>query len=216
MKMEHLARKLASNIALSLGYNAEKEAVIAYGLIAIIQIIITVLLVLFFGILAGAPAETLIICFSVGVLRKYSGGAHAKTAELCTVFSVLFCTSTAVISKMLLAKIYYPVPMALAMAITFGLSFYTVYKRVPVDSLNKPIRTEKKKSRMKKGSLIILVIYLWLSVAFFMFGSTYTICRSYGISLLIGIAWQTFTLTYSGARFIEKMNSVIRVRKEVP
>ena len=78
--MEKIANKLAHNISLSLGFDDEKEAVVAYGLIAIIQITVIVLLVLFFGILISAPVEGLIVCFSASILRKYSGGAHAAHA----------------------------------------------------------------------------------------------------------------------------------------
>lgn len=212
--MEKLARKLASNISSSLGYDDEKEAVIAYGLIAIIQIFITVLLVLLFGILVGALAEALIVCFSVSILRKYSGGAHAGTIELCTGFSLLYCTTAAVISKWLLAGIYNPIPMAIAIIIIFGISFLVVNKFAPVDSPNKPIRTEKKKKRMRKGSFVILSVYLIISIAFFVLSFKYEVFKSYGISLLFGISWQIFTLTYLGSLFIGKMNDFIIFKKE--
>lgn len=206
--MEKLARKLASNISSSLGYDGEKEAVIAYGLIAIIQIIVTTLLVLIFGIFVGAPAEALIVCFSVSILRKYSGGAHAKTAEICTSFSVFYCTLTAFISKSFLAEIYNPLVMAAAVSAVFILSYVIVYKLAPVDSPNKPIRTDKKKKRMRKGSFITLSVYLILSVILLVFNSEFKIFRSYGIGVLFGVAWQIFTLTYPGAKFIEKLNRV--------
>lgn len=209
--MEKLARKLANNISSSLGYDDEKEAVIAYGLIAIIQIALTVLLVLLFGILVGAPVEALIICFSVSILRKYSGGAHAKTAELCTIFSVIFCTVTAVISKKLLTKVYYPIPMAIAVIIIFSLAFYIVYKYAPVDSPNKPIKTKLKIKRMRKDSFIILSVYLILSAVFYVLSYSAENFRAYGISMLLGTAWQTFTLTSLGDQFIEKMNKVINI-----
>jgi accessory gene regulator B len=212
--MEKLARKLASNISSSLGYDDEKEAVVAYGLIAMIQITLTTLLVLLLGILAGAPVEALIICFSVSILRKYSGGAHAKTAEFCTGFSVIYCILTAVISKRLLAGIYNPIAMAVAIIIIFALSFLIVYKFAPVDSPNKPIRTEKKKKRMRKGSFIILSVYFVMSVTFFLLAYQSEIFESYGIGLLFGISWQIFTLTHLGAQFIGKMNQLFILRKE--
>jgi accessory gene regulator protein AgrB len=54
----------------------------------------------------------------------------------------------AAVSRWLLAAIYVPIIMAAALVIVFGLSFFIVYKFAPVDSPNKPIRTEKKKKRM--------------------------------------------------------------------
>ncbi|MEA4832658.1 Accessory gene regulator protein B [bioreactor metagenome] len=202
--MEKLARKLANNISLSLGYDSEKEAVIAYGLIAIIQIVFTTLLVLLFGLLIGTPAEALIVCFSVSFLRKYSGGAHARTAEICTAFSVFYCITAAVIANKLLTVIYNPFIMTAAIIIIYLLSYIIVYKVAPVDSPNKPIRTEIKKKKMKKGSFIVLSIYFIISVL--LLASGYKMFFSYGISLLFGVSWQIFTLTHTGAKFIDFIN----------
>lgn len=213
--MEKLARKLACNISSALGYDDEKEAVVAYGLIAIIQVSITVLMILIFGILVGAPAEAMIICFSVSILRNFSGGVHAKTAEICTCFSTAYCTVTAVISKKLLTEIYNPVIMAVGLIVIFGLSFLIVYKFAPVDSPNKPIRTEKKKKRMRRGSFIILSAYFAISVILLVLSYRNEIFKSYGIGLLFGVSWQIFTLTYLGSLFIEKMNNLFYFRKEV-
>jgi accessory gene regulator B len=210
--MEKLARKLAGNIAESLGYDGEKEAVIAYGLTAILQVTSTVLLVLLFGILIHALVEALIVCFSIMLYRKYSGGVHAHSAELCAVFSVLFCTATAAISKWLLAAVYHPIFMAIALVIVFGSSFFIVYKLAPVDSPSKPIRTEKKKKRMRRGSFIVLSVYLVLSAAFLTLSNTYDQYKSFGISLLIGVSWQTFTLTSLSFLFLERMNTNFKRR----
>jgi len=212
--MEKMAKQLACNIASSLGYDKEKEAVIAYGLIAMIQITITVLIVLLFGILIDAPVEALIICFSASILRKYSGGAHAKTPELCTFITVVYCTLTAFLAKNVIATIYSPTPMIIAILIIFGLSFLIIYKFAPVDSPNKPITTEKKIKRMRKGSFIILALYLTLSIVFWMLSSHWEVFKSYGISILFGASWQIFTLTSLGLLFMGRMNNILLHRKE--
>ncbi len=213
--MERLARKLAHNVSMSQGFNEEKEAVVAYGLIAIIQISVTVLIIAVLGILIRVPIEALIVCFSASILRKSSGGAHAGTAELCTCFSAVYCLSTAYISKMLLTHIYSPVPMAAAMLVLFGSSFFIVYKNAPVDSPNKPIRTEEKKKKMRKGSFLTLAVYLLISVTLFVLGLKYDIYRSYAIALLFGLSWQAFTLTHLGALFIGLMDKLFLSKKEV-
>lgn len=213
--MEKLAQNLARNISSSLGYDEEKEAVVAYGLTAIIQVSATVLLVLLFGILAGVLVESLIVCFSVAVLRKYSGGAHAETAEFCTCFSAVYCTLTAFLSKKLLTAIYSFIPMAAAVTLVFILSFVFIYKLAPIDTPNKPIRTEKKKRKMRAGSFIVLAIYFILSVAFLVLSPQSDRFKSYGISLLFGTVWQVFTLTHQGSLFIKRMNDIFIKEKEV-
>ena len=49
--MEKLAHNISEKIALQLDYDKEKKAVIAYGLIAIIQLIVIVIVIIFLGIL---------------------------------------------------------------------------------------------------------------------------------------------------------------------
>lgn len=208
--MERLARKLANNIAFSLGFDAEKEAVVAYGLSALIQTIVTVLLVLISGLIIGAPVEAMIICFSVSVFRKYSGGAHAGSAGLCTAVSAVYCTAAALICRRLLLNIYNLYLMLAAIVIIYLLSAFAVFKRAPIDSPNKPIRTEKKKRKMRKGSFIVLTVYFLLSMGLLLLGLKYKILNSFGISLLFGIAWQIFTLTDPGALFLHKLEKIIR------
>lgn len=213
--MEKLARKLANKIAVSLEYDKEKEAVVAYGLIAMIQVAVTVLLVLLLAILIGAPIEAMIICFSVSILRKYSGGVHAESAELCTFISILYCTGAAYLSKKLLLGIYSPIPMLAAVIAIYGLSYLIVYKYAPVDSPNKPIHTDKKRKRMRRGSFIILSVYLSLSIVFFVLGYEFKMLNSFGISLLFGVSWQVFTLTPLGSNLLGRLNIFfISLRKE--
>jgi len=211
--MEKMARKLAANVARSLDYDAEREAVIAYGLIGIMQIIITFVLVLFFGILVGAPAEALIVCSAVGLLRKYSGGAHAGSAELCNAISVVYSASAGFVARKYLSTMDNSFLMLLTVVI-FSISYLIVYRYAPVDSPNKPIKTIKKKKRMRKGSFIILTVYFLLAIALTFIGCDYEVFTSYGISLLFGVIWQIFTLTSPGASLLHSLD-LLFLKKEV-
>lgn len=213
--MEKILRIQANKIAVSLGYDSEKEAVVAYGLIAIVQISITIFLALLFGFLVGAPLESMIVCFSVSIYRKYSGGAHAHDAEFCTIVSVVYCTLAAFVSKQLV-PLYHPLSMSIAVFFVYAFVFWVSYLFVPVDSPNKPIKTEKKIERMRKGSFIIISAYLALQLFFLYLSNTSLVYRSFGISLMLGVSWQAFTLTPLGAILLNKLNDLPKyLRKEV-
>ena len=216
--MEKLARKLANEISKSLDYDDEKNQVIAYGLIAIIQMAVTVILVFILGLIVKAPVEALIICFSVSTLRKYSGGAHLNYIELCTSTGVIYCFIFSLISKYLLASILNTYFMSFIIAVVYILSFLAIYKLAPVDSPNKPIKTEKKKKRMKKDSFIVLSVYVSLSLIFLLLSRKNQIFNSFGISLLFGVTWQIITLTKFGSYLLNKINfaasKIIKFRKE--
>lgn len=212
--MEKLARRIARDSAASLGYDAEREAVMAYGLIAIIQIVVTVGLALAFGLLVGAPLEALIVCFSVSILRRYSGGAHAHDVDFCTVVSVVYCTLAAAASKAL-ALWYQPIAMAIAILLVYGATWWIAYRYVPVDSPNKPITSEKKIRRMRRNSFAVILAYLAIQAAFFLAGIGRQAFWSLGISLLLGLSWQALTLTPLGAILLNKLNDLPKyLRKE--
>ncbi|MDD3214743.1 MAG: accessory gene regulator B family protein [Eubacteriales bacterium] len=212
--MEKLVRRLASKIAKSQGYDAEKEAVVAYGLLAIVQVGTIVVLALIFGFLVGAPVEAMIVCFSVSILRKYSGGAHAYDADFCTIMSVIYCALAALASR-LLAPAYNSLVVLLIAVLGYGLTFWIAYRYVPVDSPNKPIKSEAKIKRMRKGSMITITVYAALQLFLFLLTGRFPAFRSYGISLLMGTGWQALTLTPLGSILLDKLNDIPKyLRKE--
>ena len=207
--MEEVAKKIAANIANSLHYNEEQEAVVAYGMIAIIQIIVTVVLVTILGLILGVWLEALVITFSVSILRKYSGGTHAKTIGLCTTIGVIYSVGFACIAKYLVAPNVSIISMALFGIITYIFSYLTVYKLAPVDTPNKPITTEKKRKRMRKGSYVTLSCYLVISMFSLLMARQNIFFAGIFISLIFGILWQILTLTKLGAKLTNTINQII-------
>ena len=212
--MEKIVRRLASKIARSQGLDAEREAVVAYGLLAMTQISVITLLALALGFAVGAPVEALIVCFSVSFFRKYSGGAHAYDADFCTVVSVAYCTLAAAASGWL--SPLYRLPAMLDAVISFyATAYWVIYRYVPVDSPNKPIKNPLKIKRMRKGSFLLVTAYLALQLLFIFQGTRNPLFQGYGISLLLGVAWQTLTLTPIGAVLLNKLNDLPKfLRKE--
>lgn len=216
--MEKFAIALANKIATELQMEDEKREVIAYGLIAIIQMIITTMLVFIAGLIAGTAVEALIICFSVSLLRKYSGGAHLGTIEICTSFALVYCIGFSLIAKYLIYPVLNTYILTFVSFAVLALAYFTVYKLAPVDTPNKPIKTDKKKKRMRRGSFTTLTVYLGISVVLLSFSAIYPFLLSYQTSLLFGILWQIFTLTKIGSFILGRIDLISRkilyLRKE--
>jgi accessory gene regulator B len=200
--METLARKLASKIAISLCYDGEREKVVAYGLIALLQMIVTVLAVLLIGLLIGTAIEALILCFSVSILRKFSGGAHAGSILKCMVIAVLYCTAFSAVARYGLSPVVGWIELLIFLILFFAGCFAIVYRRAPVDSPNKPISSESKRLRLRRGTFLVLALYFAFSLLLAVWGKSSVTGRGYCISLLFGILWQVFTLTKLGSRVL--------------
>jgi accessory gene regulator B len=203
--MEVWVRRLANKVAQSLGYDAEKESVIAYGLIAITQVLMTVILALAAGLLIHAPAESMIVCFSVSILRRFSGGAHADSLGKCTFITVVACTLFAFLSRFL-APFLTPLLLTLVTLVVYTLVYTSIYRYAPVASPHKPIKTEQKRLRMRRGCYRTMAVYVAVQTLLIIASLWYPGARSLAVSLILGVAWQAFTLTNAGNILLNKLN----------
>jgi accessory gene regulator B len=208
--VEVLAVQIADNIANKLGYSNEKKEVIAYGLKAIFQMGSILLLSSIIGLLLGVCVEALVTYFSIGLLRKSTGGAHSHTAYGCLIISVVVVSVLSLLSKYVIAY-YFSNIIFLSIVTLFFIIFsiFYVFKKVPVDSPNKPIVKEEKIKRLRRNSYITIFIYFFfvLFLSFFLKGS---IGYSISASIIFSTFWQLYTLSKSGHRLIDIIDSKFR------
>lgn len=152
---------IAKYIAKELELNGDQTKVINYGIVATIQMSICIILVVIFGIIFNVLIESLLISFSMSILRKSSGGVHAESPEKCAVIGTSISVVLAVISQriqMSMSLVY------ILGVILFTWSFFTIYKLAPVDSKHKPIKSISKRNRLKKYSIMTVMGYLILII----------------------------------------------------
>jgi len=99
--LEKLAHNISEIISKKLGYDDDKQSVIAYGLTAIFQMFSIFLIVSIIGIIGRFWAECMVIFLAVGLLRKATGGAHSETMQGCLVISIFSISFLAFLSKYL-------------------------------------------------------------------------------------------------------------------
>lgn len=209
--MEAIANKIANKIAVELHLDNDKRAVVNYGLIAMVQMIVLVGIALIIGFIFGVPIEVLIACFSVSTLRKYTGGAHANSIEFCTLTGIVVSTITAVISGNILPNIINRYHLVILMICIYAFAFCMCYKKAPIDSINKPIKSEEKRARMKKKALSSLAICCGISIIFLVLGSKFDIFIGLNLSLVFGVLWQIFTMTIIAGKILGQIEKYINI-----
>jgi len=207
--MEKLANKIANKISDELKFDDEKRKVINYGIYGLIQLVVFIFSTLILGLILGIAIEALIMSFTASLLRKYSGGAHVSNIEICTLISVMVATIFPLLIKYFLLSFMSIYILGFLVIIVFLLSFFFVYKLAPVDSPNKPIKTEKKKKRMRKGSFLSLILFLGVSILLLIFGTDYKIFYGFCLSILFAVSWQILTLTKLGAGLFNSVDTLI-------
>lgn len=197
-----LTNKISTIICHNLNITGEKKEVIEYGMIAIVQIIFFIPIVLFVGIFTGTALPALTICLTTSLLRKYSGGVHVSSINICTIIGVTFCLLASVLIKYVLADWISLFWLYVVAAPCYALAFITIYLKAPVDSENKPIKTLKKKTRLRKACYIILATYAGITTALIYLSDQYNILTTYALCILFGLMLQVLTLTKIGGILI--------------
>ena len=206
--METLAKKMAQSIGKSLGKTEEERAVIAYGLIGILQFSTIFVLSSIIGLIFGFWLETAIVFLSVGFLRRLTGGAHSSGIYSCLVYSVFFVCGISAISYYLLAQLAWQINLGLLVAVyLFG--YVTVALKAPVTPPNKPCRSEQKRKRLRRGSFIVLTFFLAASLVCVVLGWKWNArCYSIGLSLVLSTLWQITMMTAVGKGFVELIDGL--------
>ncbi len=210
--MENFAHNLSDKIALQMQLDDDKKSVIAYGLTAIFQMTTIAVLVSIMGLLCNFWYESMILFIGVGIIRKSTGGAHSQTMVGCLIISVFSIILLSVLSRYVF---YFPINIYINIGISvmvYALCFIVFYKRVPVDTPNKPINNPDKIKRLRRQSFIILVIFFLLSIITMLFTSISYRFYSIAASIRLAMLWQLFTLTKHGAKFINKIDSEFSVQ----
>lgn len=192
-----ISENIAKNLKDELKLEQEKYEVIEYGLHAFFHMSLSILFIVIFGAIFGVLLESLLISFTIAILRRSSGGAHASTELNCAIIGVI----VSVIPSIILANINMDIKNIMLISFfIFLISAYLIYKLAPVDSPNKPIKSEKKIKRLKRGSLITLGIYMMLVIINILFSIKVnaTIFKIYSLCISFGVLWQSFTLTKLG------------------
>lgn len=205
-----LTNKLAQKISSELNYDEEKCAVIRYGMFAFLHILASLALVIVFGFLLGVVFQAIVVSFASSILRKYSGGVHATKPSICLVVGTAATIAITMIAHCLINCI--PIEYITCInVLIIAFSYYLINKYAPVDSPAKPIKTQNKRKKMKKFSLIILSVYL---VCVSVLTVICLIRRNilyieYALCICLAVGWQVFNLTIIGHRFLKKVDSVI-------
>ena len=199
--METLAKKIAKSVGESLGKSEEEVAVMAYGLIGILQFSAIFILSSVIGCIFGFWLEVVTVFLSVGFLRRLTGGAHSIGLYSCLVYSVLFVCVFSALAFYVFPTVPLTVCVLLCVAI-FLFGYVMIACKAPVTPPNKPCRTEAKRKRLRKGAFTVLTVFMVLVALSFLLHSVSHRFFTLGMSLSLSCLWQITMMTKLGHLFI--------------
>ena len=201
-----LSNKISTIICHNLNITGEKKEVIEYGMIALVQMILFIMIIPIIGIFTGTALAALTICLTTSILRKYSGGVHVSSLNICTIIGVAFCFLASVLIQYVLDGWISLFWLSIVTTICYTLAFIVIYLKAPVDSENKPIKTLKKKIRLRKSCYIVLATYALITIGLIYLSYQFNMTTTYALCILFGLMWQILTLTKVGKSLIGRLD----------
>jgi accessory gene regulator B len=211
--MHYLAQKLARRLAAN-SEQVVNEDVIRYGAEVTLGALFQIAVFLVVAYLCGLFSEIIGILIASALLRRYSGGAHCSKYYICTFSGLLTYLLLAYLLHYFSYQYYLNYFIVIAI-ICYGL----VYWLAPVDNPTKRVNDPIKRQQLKYKSCIVLTCILFLSFLCYQLGY-----YLYAVSILMGLLWQSLTLTPGGElyiaawdRFLLGIEKIIERRKhDVP
>ncbi|WP_373844688.1 accessory gene regulator ArgB-like protein [Clostridium sp.] len=206
---EKIATFLGKKASILLAIDEDREQIVIYGAINLLQTTLSILWIVIAGFILGVLYEALIFSTSASILRKYSGGVHASSPNRCIIIgTTLSCATGLVINN-------FSYSISLTNTIIMGIFFITVsfiivILKAPVDSIKKPITDLNMKKNFKKNSIIVLIVFSIFIVVLSVFYETTSKLYYLKIihSIILGILWQSITLTKIGITIFKKADKI--------
>lgn len=147
-------------ISLILKYNDYDETKIEelkYGLLSIYLLITKLIVVTIVSLIFGIAKEMIIFTLLFIPVRAVGFGLHATKSWICLITSILMFIGIPIISKYLVLPIYLRV-------IIGGIFILLMFKNSPADTHKRPMVNKNRRLFYKFISVVIAVIYVFLSV----------------------------------------------------
>ncbi|MPN04254.1 Accessory gene regulator protein B [bioreactor metagenome] len=211
--MKKLSDAIAGSVASGLNLDENKRQVIAYGLLAMMQMAVILLFSVMIGLIFQFAWEAVIVYFGVGLLRKGTGGVHSESLMSCTVMSVTIICVLSAVSHYGLSSLTNGIVFGVIQFCLYLFCSVVIYKKAPMDTPNKPITKPEKIKRLRKQSFITLIVYFILSTVLFSMSNGKEMLISLSFSLNCALLWQVLTLTKAGAVIIHAGDRLLIPRR---
>lgn len=156
----------------------DKKEICKYGLENLVISILEILSILFFAILIGNFLYTLIFIVTIVLIRRYTGGYHAKTKLGCYIILIEIYLFFSMVLKFI--SPVYIVPLGILVILFLN---YMVWKYAPIVNSNKKI-DKKEMETYRKFSMTITAVFSVLIVVGFLIDADSKLVLSVILGLL--------------------------------
>lgn len=192
-----LSTRIARYLATRTGTSVP-EAVLEYAVEVLFLNVLNVSTALLLASWVGVLPETTFALGTVAVLRFFAGGAHNASPALCAAVTSLVFPLLGIAARRLVAS--GPALGNELLAATFLLGLLAMVAFAPVDSPAAPIISRQRRTRLRAGSIVAIVLLAAIASAL---GND-----TLQVSLSLGILWSAFIITPAGHKLFRFIDSL--------
>lgn len=198
--VHNLSQKIGAYVA---GKTHRDQAeILGYGAEILVGSALKIVLLFLMARILGIVYEVGILLLITGLLRTFSGGAHCTAYYRCALSSIMVLVSLGYLLKIaLLLLIGLPNGVLI---IVLVLSLFLYWRYSPQSPLNKPIKSQVQKAKIRRVTFLLVVFMSSISIALGP-GSLLSWL------IAVGLWWQAFTLTPTGYWFVGILDKLLTI-----
>ena len=190
--IEKLSDKLADWLISNGVIDKEDKELYSFAAYSAVLFVSPVFIALAFGICLNKIPQCLMIIMPLMLIRKFSGGYHAKSLRTCLICSILLFYLCIFLTNYIASSIWLIIVTILA---TISLSYFS-----PIENNNRKLEAGEKKE-YKKVTTVMSFICLVISIGLkSLHMDSYHVCMSLGILLTAGLQipciWRSFITSF--------------------
>lgn len=197
------SKKISGYLMSNAGLPPEKESVLAYAIEVLAGNIANIVLSITAGWLFGVLPGTVSCLITVFLFRHTAGGAHCSSPWRCTAITVSVFPLLALLAAHLAAKPPYA-DILTALSLLTGL--VATIRLAPVENKAAPILSERRRTKLKIASL--LVLFLITAIALVAGNSPSPYAKEVQSCVALSIFWVCLMLTSFGHRLLSFVDGV--------
>ena len=207
--IDKISLNLSTRLGDRLNKDEEEKSVLNYGLFMIIHTFIGIIITILVGLITGMIIEISLITITSALFKRYTGGVHASTPEICLIIGIILSLILSMVCRFISINTDIN-NIALIGIIIIVFSYYMIYYKCPVPSRNKPLNNEKTRNKLKKKAFTLLKIYTILLIILYIifYILKLSIVKSIIVSFMLGLFLQIVVLTNIGTKFINLLDKV--------
>lgn len=193
---------ITEDMARQLGYDQDQQEILQYAFIITMNTLIGFVVIALVGGIFGVAKLALVAALTGGVLRTYSGGAHATSPARCSAIGAIAYVSLGIIAQLLTVKH----TLLVLFIITTLFAGWSIWSYAPAEAPGKPLGSRLHRQKLRQRAFITWGVWvIGFGLIFAQWGSS-----PWLIASCLGALWQSVTITPVGHKITAQLDSFLK------